>query len=248
MQSALHRNELEVFFQPQVKLADLKCVGLEALLRWKHPDLGYISPDLFIPVAEQQGLIREIGSWVLTTVCHQGSEWLEQGLDFGRIAVNISGIQIRQKDFAKLIENTLKKTGLPADKLELELTESYIMSDVEDNITQLSSLRDLGVHVSIDDFGTGYSSLGYLKQLPVNKLKIDRSFVKDIDTDVDSYIITRSIVALAKAMHLEVIAEGVENQEHSKQLTELGCELVQGFLYSKAIPAEQVKEWLSSSS
>ena len=244
LRGALKRNEFELFFQPQVSLPERKCIGFEVLLRWCHSELGYISPAVFIPIAEQMGIMWELGSWVLRQSCEQGKQWLDLGINFGKLAVNISGVQLKHSNFCGDTKKILSQTGFNPGNLEIEITESFVMNQVEDSISQLWILRELGVDIAIDDFGTGYSSLSYLKRLPINKLKIDRSFISDIDKDDDSMIITKSIIALAQAMHLQVIAEGIEESCQADILISLGCKQVQGFLYSKTMPAKDVTFWL----
>ena len=166
----MKRNEFELFYQPQIKLFNSDCLGLEVLLRWKNPDLGEVSPSVFIPLAEQLGLIWELGSWVLKKACEQGIRWQNKGIKFGQLAVNVAGMQLQHGQFYKEVKAILAQTGFPASQLELEITEDFVMSQADDSIHQLDAIRQLGVDIAIDDFGTGYSSLSYLKQLPVNKL------------------------------------------------------------------------------
>ncbi len=246
LRGAIQRDEFDIVFQPQIRLFNAECLGLETLLRWHHPELGEIPPSLFIPMAEQLGLMWELGSWVLTKACEQGQSWLNQGIEFGKLAVNIAGMQLKHGDFYREVATILKHTGFPARHLEIEITEDFVMSQAKESIDQLNQLRELGVDIAIDDFGTGYSSLSYLKQLPINKLKIDRSFVNDLDTSSDNKVIISSIIALGHAMDLKVIAEGVETRCQAETLLDEGCEQAQGFLYGKPMPAEQVQVWLGA--
>lgn len=235
LRGALDRQEFHLVYQPQVDLTSRQLVGLEVLLRWQHPELGLVSPVQFIPLAEQTGLIRDIGLWVLRSACRQGREWLDQGLTFGRIAVNVAGPQIRHNGLLAVVQSALEASGLPATCLELEVTEGFIMEGARDSVEQLASLRDLGIQISIDDFGTGYSSLSYLKQLPIEKLKIDRSFIRDIPQDANDMAIAEAVIALGHALNLRVIAEGVETKEQAEFLIRKGCHEAQGYLYSRPL-------------
>ena len=231
LRGALERKEFELYFQPQVSIKDKSCSGVEVLLRWTHPELGSISPAIFIPMAEELGLMWELGLWVLQNACKTASDWCRRGIVFRKMAVNVSGVQLRRQDFFQEVVSTLANVGLPSNYLELEITESFVMSQVEQSVEQLHKLRSIGISIAVDDFGTGYSSLSYLKQLPLDKLKIDRSFVTDIDNSNDGQVIALSIIALAKAMRLNVIAEGVENNVQADFLIDNDCEYAQGFLY-----------------
>lgn len=237
LRKAARRGELAIHYQPQHRLTDGCMVGAEALLRWHHPKLGQVPPDRFIPIAEDSGLIVPIGAWVLQEACRQAKAWLDEGVPLERIAVNLSGVQIQRGDIVATVCRILTETGLPPERLELEITETYIMRQAERDIRVLEQLRDYGVNLAIDDFGTGQSSLGYLKRLPVDKLKIDRSFVMDIPQDADDAAITRAIVALGHSLRLRVLAEGVETPEQVAFLKELGCDAAQGYYYSKPIDA-----------
>lgn len=239
LHQALKQNEFVLYYQPQFNLETGQVVGVEALIRWQQPQLGQISPDRFIPLAEDSGLIIPIGNWVLHEACRQAKTWLDQGFDFGRIAVNVSGLQIQRGGVAEKVIDALKASELPASFLELEVTEGFIMKNSDKAIQQLEALRQVGVVIAIDDFGTGYSSLSYLKKLPIDKLKIDQSFVHDIPNDTDDMAICAAIVALGKNLGMTVIAEGVEKEEQAKSLQKIGCDEVQGFLYSKPISANK---------
>lgn len=246
LREALTKNEFHLHYQPQFDLHTKHIIGLEVLLRWRHPRLDFISPDQFIPLAEDSGLINPIGEWVLKEACQQAKKWIDQGFSFGRIAVNISGVQVNKGQLLDIVNNTLLETGLPAASLELEVTESIIMKQADHAIVQLGELRELGILLSIDDFGTGYSSLSYLKQLPVHKLKIDRSFVSDIIEDSDDRAIINAIIAMGKSLGLAVIAEGVENLEQEQYLLSSGCNEAQGFYYSKPVSPDELEQKLLS--
>ena len=240
LREALKKKEFYLLYQPQIEMLSHRCLGIEALLRWHHPELGVVSPAQFIPIAEQSGLIQEIGTWVLTTACRQAKIWLEQKLDFGRIAVNVAAPQIQHGDFIQVVENVLKTTGLPAAYLELELTEGLLMKQTEQNIKQLEKLQGMGIKLTIDDFGIGYSSLNYLKRLPIDKLKIDQSFIRDLPHDTNDTAISQAVIALGYALNLQIIAEGVENEEQAAFLKEKGCHQAQGYFFSQPIPPQQV--------
>jgi len=241
---ALERNEFLLHYQPKINLRSGQIVGMEALIRWNHPELGMVSPARFISLAEETGLILPIGSWVIRTACAQARAWQEAGLGNLRVSVNLSVRQFVQKDLVSSIAKVLQETGLNADFLELEPTESLVMTDVEHAIGILRELKDLGVHLSIDDFGTGYSSLSYLKKFPIDVLKIDKSFVRDITVDADDAAITVSIISLAHSLKLHVIAEGVETEEQLSYLRQHGCDEMQGYLFSPPVPAERFAELL----
>jgi len=245
LRKALDRNEFQVFYQPKIELRTNQAVGLEALLRWNHPDMGLVSPANFIPLAEESGLIIPIGEWVLRTVCEQMNSWQNAGMEPLRVSVNLSACQFRQAILGKLIRRILDETRVASEWLELELTESVIMDDIQTSSTMLRELKAMGVHISMDDFGTGYSSLSLLKRLPLDTLKIDQSFVRDITTDPDDAAIVDAIVSLAHNLRLRVIAEGVESQEQLEYLRSRSCDEVQGFLYSKPQPADLIECWLS---
>lgn len=246
MHRALEEDEFFLVYQPQFNLITGDIIGIEALLRWQNPDLGAVPPDKFIPVAEETGLILKLGDWVLQTACSQAKTWLDQGLKERCVAVNISVSQFRQSDFVEMIEKTLADTGLPAYLLELELTESLLMQNVEDNINVLQQLKKMGVSLSIDDFGTGYSSLSYLKNFPLDRMKIDQSFVRDINADESDRIIVETIIAMAERLGIEVIAEGVETESQRDALLMRNCHLVQGFLFGKPMSPLELQEFTCS--
>ncbi len=240
---ALERNEFALHYQPQVSLLTGQVTGMEVLLRWHHPELGMISPANFIPLAEDTGLIIPIGAWVLHTACKQTKAWHDAGLPPVRVAVNISGRQFRE-NIPQLVEKALAESGLPPQYLELEITESVAMQHAESTEQTLSALRSMGIRLSIDDFGTGYSSLSYLKRFPINKLKLDQSFVRDIISDPDDAAISMAIIALAHGMKLDVIAEGVETQSQLDFLRHHGCDAIQGYYFSRPVPLEQMEQLL----
>ncbi|RJF98418.1 bifunctional diguanylate cyclase/phosphodiesterase [Noviherbaspirillum saxi] len=240
---AVARNELLLQFQPQQIISNGKIHGVEALVRWHHAELGMVSPALFIPLAEETGLIVSIGEWILRTACTEARRWLLQGHP-ARIAVNVSARQFHDTAFADMVECILRDSGLPAPLLELELTEGMVMEDTAQATAILNELHSLGVQISIDDFGTGYSSLSYLKRLPIQILKIDQSFVRDIATDQDDRAIVSAIIVLAHSLGLQVVAEGVENAEQLGFLREHGCDAMQGYYFSRPVPAEQLLQLL----
>jgi diguanylate cyclase (GGDEF)-like protein/PAS domain S-box-containing protein len=234
---ALERKELFLEYQPQLNLATGRVIGAEALLRWRHPQLGLISPAKFIPIAENSGMIIPIGEWVLRTACTQARQWQEQGLGPLPVAVNVSAVQFRQDRFLYVVSSILDETGLAPQSLELELTESLLLSTAEVMLSMMRQLKDMGVKLSIDDFGTGYSNLSYLRHLPVYKLKIDRSFVQDLSRDQDDAAITATIINMAKTLNLRVIAEGVETEQQMQFLRLHGCDEVQGYYFSRPLSA-----------
>jgi diguanylate cyclase (GGDEF)-like protein/PAS domain S-box-containing protein len=236
---ALERNELFLVYQPQVEVASGRVIGAEALLRWRHPELGLVPPDKFISVAEAAGLIIPIGEWVLRNACAQVREWQKQGLPAVLVAVNVSAAQFRHEGFLQVVKRVLNETGLPAECLELEVTESLLLSNADVMVSLLRDLKQMGLKLSIDDFGTGYSSLSYLRHFPVHKLKVDRSFVRDAAVDPDSAAITSTIINMAKSLDLKVIAEGVETEEQMGFLRAHHCDEYQGFLFSKPLPPEE---------
>ncbi|MFI3155956.1 MAG: PAS domain S-box protein [Methylococcaceae bacterium] len=237
LQHALERKELLLHYQPQIKLNDGTICGVEALVRWQHPERGMVSPETFIPIAEDSGLIAPIGEWVLREACITNKAWLDAGLPEMVIAVNVSAKQLRHKDFLDTVSKVLDETGLPPHLLEIELTESCVMQNPEQAIAILEALKVMGIKLSMDDFGTGYSSLAYLKRLPFNKIKIDRSFVIDVATDADSSAIASTIIAMTHSMHRIVIAEGVETLEQLDFLRAGGCDEIQGYYFSRPLEA-----------
>jgi len=238
LRRAVARQEFVLHYQPIVAIKESRVVCVEALIRWNSPELGFVSPAQFIPLAEETGLIVPIGEWVLTTACLQAKAWQNQGIQPLRMSVNLSPRQFRQKNLVEMIAGVLEKTGLDANLLEVEITEGMIMHRADQAVAALERLNKLGVRLSVDDFGTGYSSLSYLKRFPVQTLKIDRSFVNDLTTDDDDASIVTAIIAMAKSLKLEVIAEGVETREQLAFLTRLHCDKYQGYLFSRPIPAD----------
>ena len=244
LRRALQNNELILNYQPQIDITKNKISGWEALVRWKHPTLGLIPPVHFIPIAEDSGLILQIGEWVLKEALKQWRKWREMGLPNAIMAVNLSAVQFRQENLVSAVENALIETGVTPDNLELELTESVIMQDAETANDTLKKISNIGVKLAIDDFGTGYSSLSYLKSFPVDKLKIDRSFVMDMEKDFDNARIADAIIKLGHSLGLEVISEGVENKEQLNLLKENGCDAVQGYLLGKPMSPEMIPDYV----
>ncbi len=245
LRAAIQRDELSLLYQPKIDLATRRIFGAEALLRWKHPKLGMISPSRFVPVAEESGLVGQIGEWVLKTACRQMREWQDAGYSL-QVAVNVSARQFADYDVAELVMSIMRETGALATNLELELTESAVMSDAESSIVTLERLAALGVKIAIDDFGTGYSSLSYLKRLPLDLLKIDQSFVRDISSDPNDAAIVRAIITLARSLGIKVIAEGVENEAQLAFLNAYGCHYGQGYLFGRPLTAPQLAKLLAS--
>jgi diguanylate cyclase (GGDEF)-like protein/PAS domain S-box-containing protein len=239
LRRALERDELRVFYQPLVDIASDRVVGAEALLRWQDPEAGLIAPGRFIPVAEETGLIVPIGEWVLREVCRQGRRWIDAGLPSLTLAVNLSPLQFRHGDVGAVVAAALSASDFPADRLELELTESALMEREDDAVETLIRLRGQGVRLAIDDFGTGYSSLAHLKRFPIDVLKIDRSFVEDIPHGEGDSEIAATIIAMGHTLGFRVLAEGVETAEQLAFLRDRGCDLYQGYLRSAAVPAAE---------
>jgi len=236
---ALRHNEFELHYQPQVEIPSGKIIGVEALIRWNRPGHGMVSPANFIPMAEETGLITELGGWVLEQACSQLQQWHDDGISL-RVSVNLSAPQLDDPGFCNQVSRCLNRHQLDPSQLELELTESIIMKHVDQTIHLLEQLSNMGVHLSVDDFGTGYSSLSYLKRFPLNKLKIDQSFVRDICIDPDDAIICRTIISMADNLKLTVIAEGVEDAEQLAMLAKFGCHQYQGYFFSRPVPADQI--------
>ncbi len=244
LQRAIENDELVLHYQPKVESASEKIIGLEALVRWNHPEMGLVPPGQFIPLAEETGLIIPIGEWVLETACKQNHAWQQAGYTPVSIGVNLSALQFGQQDIIPIILRILGSSQMNPHYLELELTESVLMQNIEESIIVLHEMKEIGLELSIDDFGTGYSSLNYLKKLPLDTLKIDRSFVIDITTNKNDAAIAKSIIALGKNLNMKVIAEGVETQEQLSFLRDEGCDQIQGYLISKPMPADEVIQFL----
>jgi diguanylate cyclase (GGDEF)-like protein/PAS domain S-box-containing protein len=244
LRGAVERGEFVVHYQPQVAIPDFHLVGMEALVRWQHPSLGLLYPNEFVPLAEESGLIIPLGECVMRAACVQNKAWQDAGLAPMRLSVNFSARQFQQATFISDVERILKDTNLDPRWLELELTESSIMKEPEQAIEKLHELKLMGIRVAIDDFGTGYSSLNYLKRFPIDTLKIDKTFVADVCKDRHDTAIVRAIISLGHALDLTVIAEGVETQQQLQYLSALGCNVLQGFLFSKSLPAPAFEELL----
>ena len=234
LRRALENHEFELLYQPVVA-RDGRVQGLEALLTWRHPIYGTISPKQFIPIAEETGLIIDIGSWVIRQACLVGASWHRAGYQGARVSVNVSALQFERRDFLDTVATALALSNLPPERLELELTESYVMRDLPQSAARLAQLRDLGVSIAIDDFGTGYSSLSYLNKLPVDSLKIDQSFLRNLNQPEGSLPVLQSIVRLAHSMNLTVVVEGVETRAELELVRVLGCDKVQGHVYGPAL-------------
>ncbi|MEQ9724066.1 EAL domain-containing protein [Pseudomonas sp. WHRI 8822A] len=248
LRDALALNQLHVVYQPQISYRDHRVVGVEALLRWQHPQHGSVGPDLFIPLAEQNGSIIAIGEWVLDQTCRQLREWHDQGYGDLRMAVNLSTVQLHHAELPRVVNNLMQMYRLPARSLELEVTETGLMEDISTAAQHLLSLRRSGALIAIDDFGTGYSSLSYLKSLPLDKIKIDKSFVQDLLEDEDDATIVRAIIQLGKSLGMQVIAEGVETAEQEAYIIAQGCHEGQGYYYSRPLPARELTQYLKQSS
>jgi diguanylate cyclase (GGDEF)-like protein len=246
LRQAIENGELLLHYQPRVEVESLRITGVEALVRWQNPLMGLVSPADFIPLAEETGLILPIGDWVLREACRQNKAWQEKGFATMRVGVNISALQLQRQDLAESVIQILKETQLAPEFLELELTESSIMSNAKSTIDVLTKLQTMGVMISVDDFGTGFSSLSYLKRLPIDALKIDQSFIRDVSTDQDDAALVMAIITLAHNLRLLVVAEGVETEEQWNFLHLLKCDEIQGFLFSKPLPPDALERLLVS--
>ena len=244
LRQALQLGQFELHYQPQVSIATGEAIGMEALIRWNHPQMGMIPPVKFIPVAEEAGLIVPIGEWVMRTACRQNKAWQDAGLPALPVSVNLSALQLKQANFVPMVANILSETGLEPRYLDLELTESMVMGKTESVIARLEELKALGIALSMDDFGTGYSNLGYLKSFPLDELKIDQSFVRDLPSNKDASAIAGAIVSMGRSLGLRIIAEGVETSAQAAFLSGTDCEHAQGYLYSKPLPADEFAAWL----
>ena len=243
---AIQKEEFVVYFQPQYCIKSNNIIGMEALVRWQHPSLGLVAPGKFIPIAEESGLIIEIDRIVMKQAMQQFALWQKEGFHPGVLSLNLAMKQLAQEDFLSYLIQTMKEMNFQSSWLELEVTEGQVMDNPEQAIKKLNQINAMGIEIAVDDFGTGYSSLSYLKKLPLDKLKIDQSFVKDIPEDEDDMAITKAIIALGQSLNLKIIAEGVETQEQKEFLDQSGCDLIQGFLYSRPIPADEMTELLKT--
>ena len=244
LRKAIFEDEIVVYFQPKLNLVSNTIDSVEALVRWDHPTDGMLTPDNFVPIAEETGLVSAIGEVVIGKVCQQLIDWRNKGLGSIKVSINLSAQQIHKGDMAKVIGNILDKYQIDANLLEVELTESILMEDVHETVASLNKIRAMGISILLDDFGTGYSSLSYLKKFPIDVLKIDKSFVEDIDTDPDDAAIVKAIIAMAHSLDLSVIAEGVERNEHLAFLRAHGCDGVQGHLISEPLNGANMAELL----
>jgi predicted signal transduction protein with EAL and GGDEF domain len=242
LRRAIQRDEFEPYYPPVVRLADGALVGMELLVRWHHPELGLVMPASFIPVAEESGLVAQIGTLTLDAACRQIRRWQAQGLAVPKLAINLAAMQFRERPLIESIMRVMASHGVPASAVELEITETALMQDGEKTLATLQWLADEGFAMAVDDFGTGYSSLAYLKRFPVSKLKIDRSFILDMTKNPEDEAIVQTIVALARTLRLSTTAEGVETQAQADMLARLGCDFVQGFLYARPMPAAQLEQ------
>lgn len=245
LRHAVERNQLYLVYQPVVDTISDKMTGMEALLRWHHPELGHVSPIRFIPLAEETGTILPIGEWVFRTACSQLRDWQKQGYEVPRLAINLSAKQFHQKNLVDNLSMVLADTGIAANMIGIEITESMLVQNIEEVVETLLKLSNMGVQISIDDFGTGYSSLSYLKRFPIDKLKIDKSFIDDISTHPDDAAIVKAIIAMAHGLSMKVVSEGVETEDQLEFLRRYGCEQYQGYLFSKPLPAAQIEAKLS---
>ncbi|MEA3193505.1 MAG: diguanylate cyclase [Betaproteobacteria bacterium] len=239
LRQAVEKEEFVLHYQPKVELKNRAIVGVEALIRWQSPELGLVPPGKFIFLLEETGLILQVGSWALRRAALDHRAWVEQGLQAPRVAVNVSQIQLRRRDFVRVVEEAVLG-GIAPTGIDLEITESLVMQDIEANIEKLKAVRGLGIKIAIDDFGTGYSSLAYLAKLPVETLKIDRSFITSMLEDPNTTTLIQTVISLAHSLKLKVVAEGVEREEQAKMLHLLGCDQMQGFVFSKPLPVQQL--------
>lgn len=242
--NALKKNEFVLYYQPQFNLATTKFEGVEALIRWRHPHRGLLLPSEFIKLVEGNDLIVRIGEWTIRTACKQNKMWQDKGLPQIRVAVNVSGRQFKHRNFVEFIINTLQEINLDPQHLELELTENLILHDDRHVIESIKRLKKLGVQIALDDFGTGYSSISHLKKIPIDRIKIDQTFIKHINVNRDDAAIVKAIIAIAASLNLQVLAEGVESLRQLKLLLSQECKEAQGFYFSEAMPPEEVEEFL----
>jgi len=244
LRHAVKKNELEVYYQPKINTLSEQVIGAEALLRWKNPDLGMVPPCICVPVAEKNGLIEEIGSWVLETACKEAVQWEEVAGTKLHVAINISPRQFRASNFLEIVDGVLRESGLNESLLEIEITENLLMQNAQEPLEILNELLKRNITLSLDDFGTGYSSLSYLKQFPLQVLKIDRSFIADMMENQYNMSLVDAIVAMAQILDLDVVAEGVETKEQFSFLKNRNVEVVQGYLFSPAIPAAEFRQFI----
>ena len=245
LRQSIERDELRLYYQPQVDLCTGAIVGMEALVRWQHSERGLIPPNAFIPLAEESGYIVTLGDWVLRTACRQIRQWADTGMPLRQVAVNVSAVQLSRGNFLESVKSALQESGITPDMLELEITESSIMLDRERSLTTLANLKALGIRLSIDDFGTGYSSLAYLQQLEVDKLKIDIAFVRDMTSNANNAAIVKAIIALGHSLGLKIVSEGVETLEQARQLRALRCDGMQGYLVSRPTSGEEMTQFMN---
>ncbi|MCW9013633.1 MAG: EAL domain-containing protein [Gammaproteobacteria bacterium] len=244
LHKALKNKELCLYYQPQVNIISGELIGMEALIRWKHPERGFISPGVFIPIAEETGLIMEIGEWVIREACEQGARWIKEGYKIVKISVNLSAKQLKEPKLCDMIDSVLSETGMNPEFLGIELTESAIILEPEIALLRLDRIKSLGISLSLDDFGTGYSSLSYLKRFPIDTLKIDQAFIRDVTVDQEDASLVKAIISMAHGLGMDVVAEGVEVQEQLEFLGVNACDTIQGYLFSRPVPAEKVKQML----
>ena len=241
---ALERGEFQLYYQPKVTLSTGKVDSVEALMRWDNPSLGMVSPARFIPVLEETGMVVEVGEWAIREACHQHQRWIEEGLSPIRIAVNLSARQLREMSFVSVLQKLLAETGVGPDGIEIEITESMIMSDKDTAIIALTELHGLGIRVAMDDFGTGYSSLSYLRQFPIDTIKIDGSFIADISNSPEDAEIVRTIISMGQTLNKSIVAEGVETEEQLELLRSYKCDQIQGYLFSRPVPGDELTEFI----
>ena len=246
LRRALENNQFKIYYQPQINIETNEVVAMEALIRWQHPERGLITPSEFIALAEETRLIKKIGNWMIENACHELARWHAMGLDNIRIAINVSAIQLEQENFVSFVLNTLSKNGLDGKFLEIEITENTLMDDTDDGINKLRELSTHNIKIAIDDFGTGYSSLNYLKCLPIDTLKIDQSFIRDMSKSEEDSSIIKAIIAMAHGLNLNIISEGVETEAQLKQLSEWRCKNMQGFLFGRPMPDNEAVDMLKT--
>ncbi len=246
LHQAIENGEFELFYQPQIDLRTGSPIGVEALIRWNHPEEGLLAPAAFLEFAEQAGFMGRIGPWVMRTACAQASAWVKDGVKFGRMAVNLSAKEFEQYDMVEMVSRILRETGLEPSHLELEVTETVAMRSPESAIETLQRLRDMGVRVAIDDFGTGYSSMSYIKRLPVHTLKIAQTFMRDVHLDAQNAAIATMLIGLCRELDLDIVAEGVEHPSELEFLRKQGCFIIQGYIYSRPLPAAEIKALLGA--